>query len=432
VHCSDHSTAMIGEISGNRLYHLLPPPQLSGVPMATLSLFCVCTFCRDLAAAVQYSFSTLATKPSASHSPVAMASGYCAGCLETQRAESATDFSCCICGGALTAANQQPTTEAPAAVLPALPSDAPISISAAIQHYMQMIEEGTVPSNAIGLPGLPPDVLAQLTGDGGPSSAPAASAVAVEKLPRFTVEENSWILYATTLKVKGLHAAAGTASERKRVLVIDALMGEFSAVPDQLIIQKLVLADPLTVESDLVNAAALQGAIAVVQRGGTTFASKALRLQSAGAAAVIVLQTADVWPYIMKDPKQEAKGVLRTPVCMVNKAAGALLIEGLRSAAAAAGAAAADSSGAVTCELSVAQSKKECVICQEVFAVGATFVRLPCSHLFHTECAKMWLQRRSTCPTCRFEVPTGNADYDRRAQAVRDSSNGDQWAHWFD
>jgi Ring finger domain/PA domain len=328
----------------------------------------------------------------------------------------------------LTAADRQPVADTPAEALPAMPSDAPISISAAIQHYMQMIEDGTLPSDAIGLPGLPPDVLAQLTGDGGSSSAPAASAVAVEKLPRFTVEENSWILYATTLKVKGLHAAQGVASERKRVLVIDALMGEFSAVPDQLITQKLVLADPLTAESDLINAADMQGAIAVVQRGGTTFASKALRLQAAGAAAVIVLQTADVWPYIMKDPKQEAESVLRTPVCMVNKAAGALLIESLRSAAAEA---AAGSSSSVTCELSIAQSKKECVICQEVFAVGASFVRLPCSHLFHTECAKMWLQRRSTCPTCRFELPTGNADYDRnRARAARDSD--DQWAHWFD
>jgi Ring finger domain/PA domain len=395
---------------------------------STAALSSLCVRSAEISAAA--SQRSLQSLP-ASHSSVAMASGYCVGCLETQTAESAADFSCTICGGPLTAANDQPTTESPTAALPAMPSDAPISISAAIQHYMQMIEEGTLPSDAIGLPGLPPDVLAQLTGDGGPSSAPAASAVAVEKLPRFTVEENSWILYATTLKVKGLHVAAGTASDRKRVLVIDALMGEFSAVPDQLITQELVLADPLTAESDLVNAAALQGAIAVVQRGGTTFASKSLRLQAAGAAAVIVLQTADVWPYIMKDPKQEAKGVLKTPVCMVNKAAGALLIESLCGAAAA-GAAADSSSSAVTCELSIAQSKKECVICQELFAVGATFVRLPCSHLFHTECAKMWLQRRSTCPTCRFELPTGNADYDRRAQAARDSSNGDQWAHWFD
>eukprot|EP00953_Heterococcus_sp_UTEX-ZZ885_P031581 16557-Heterococcus_DN1.PRE.1 len=338
---------------------------------AALSFLCVLSAEIFAAAASQRSLQSLP----ASHSSVAMASGYCVGCLETQTAESAADFSCTICGGPLTAANDQPTTEAPTAAFPAMPSDAPISISAAIQHYMQMIEEGTLPGDAIGLPGLPPDVLAQLTGDGGSSSAPAASAVAVEKLPRFTVEENSWILYATTLKVKGLHADAGSASERKRVLVIDALMSEFSAVPDQLITLKLVLADPLTAESDLVNAAALQGAIAVVQRGGTTFASKALKLQAAGAAAVIVLQTADVWPYIMKDPKQEAKGVLQTPVCMVNRGAGALLIEGLRSAAAAEEAA-ANSSSSVTCELSIAQSKKECVICQEVFAVGATFAML--------------------------------------------------------
>jgi hypothetical protein len=38
-------------------------------------------------------------------------------------------------------------------------------------------------------------------------------------------------------------------------------------------------------------------------------------------------------------------------------------------------------------------------------AVGDTSVlRLPCSHSFHGECLKVWLQHHSQCPMCRLEL----------------------------
>lgn len=55
-----------------------------------------------------------------------------------------------------------------------------------------------------------------------------------------------------------------------------------------------------------------------------TFASKALRANAAGAAAAVIVQTHDVWPYVMEDSKGEVKagGGLQIPVCMINKEKG--------------------------------------------------------------------------------------------------------------
>lgn len=62
-----------------------------------------------------------------------------------------------------------------------------------------------------------------------------------------------------------------------------------------------------------------------MDRGVCTFASKALKADAAGAAAAVIVQTHDVWPYMMEDSKGEAKtaGGLGIPVCMVSKEKGA-------------------------------------------------------------------------------------------------------------
>lgn len=62
----------------------------------------------------------------------------------------------------------------------------------------------------------------------------------------------------------------------------------------------------------------------IIDRGACTFASKALRAQAAGAVAAVIVQTQDVWPYVMEDRKGEAKagGGLNIPVCMVRKEKG--------------------------------------------------------------------------------------------------------------
>lgn len=69
----------------------------------------------------------------------------------------------------------------------------------------------------------------------------------------------------------------------------------------------------------------------IIDRGLCTFASKALRAEAAGAAVAVIIQTHDVWPYMMEDSKGEAKaaGGLGIPVCIVSKEKG---LRGLLSA----------------------------------------------------------------------------------------------------
>jgi E3 ubiquitin-protein ligase synoviolin len=42
-----------------------------------------------------------------------------------------------------------------------------------------------------------------------------------------------------------------------------------------------------------------------------------------------------------------------------------------------------------------------CIVCREHMEPGQGAKKLPCGHMFHMDCLKMWLQRQSICPTCR-------------------------------
>ncbi|CAH8354508.1 unnamed protein product [Eruca vesicaria subsp. sativa] len=57
-------------------------------------------------------------------------------------------------------------------------------------------------------------------------------------------------------------------------------------------------------------------------------------------------------------------------------------------------------------------SSPYCAICLQDAAEGEKMRRLTvCSHCFHAECIDPWLEKRSTCPLCRAQVPplpTGN------------------------
>ncbi|OQR81642.1 hypothetical protein THRCLA_11539 [Thraustotheca clavata] len=46
-----------------------------------------------------------------------------------------------------------------------------------------------------------------------------------------------------------------------------------------------------------------------------------------------------------------------------------------------------------------------CVVCMECFEQNFG-VELPCHHKFHANCIEPWLKLHSTCPTCRYQLPT--------------------------
>jgi len=56
----------------------------------------------------------------------------------------------------------------------------------------------------------------------------------------------------------------------------------------------------------------------------------------------------------------------------------------------------------------------ECAICLSDQTIGQTATRMPCGHLFCDECLKRWLAKSNTCPVCRYEVETDDAEYETR------------------
>jgi E3 ubiquitin-protein ligase RNF115/126 len=67
------------------------------------------------------------------------------------------------------------------------------------------------------------------------------------------------------------------------------------------------------------------------------------------------------------------------------------------------------------CKCAEGSSVKEyprCSICCEDLKDRAC--KLPCGHLFNKDCISEWLGQHNQCPVCRFELPTDDADYERR------------------
>ncbi|XP_062159378.1 uncharacterized protein LOC133866764 [Alnus glutinosa] len=55
-----------------------------------------------------------------------------------------------------------------------------------------------------------------------------------------------------------------------------------------------------------------------------------------------------------------------------------------------------------------------CAVCKDDMNVGEQGKLLPCAHRYHRDCIVPWLGIRNTCPVCRYELPTDDADYERR------------------
>uniref|UniRef100_A0A0D9XEA1 RING-type domain-containing protein n=1 Tax=Leersia perrieri TaxID=77586 RepID=A0A0D9XEA1_9ORYZ len=46
-----------------------------------------------------------------------------------------------------------------------------------------------------------------------------------------------------------------------------------------------------------------------------------------------------------------------------------------------------------------------CAVCTDDIPPPATACRLPCGHMYHSDCFVQWLAQRNSCPVCRRRVP---------------------------
>ena len=66
----------------------------------------------------------------------------------------------------------------------------------------------------------------------------------------------------------------------------------------------------------------------------------------------------------------------------------------------------------------------ECSVCKEEFKLTEKVIKLPCNHVFHPNCINTWLSQHNSCPTCRYELPTDDPDYERMKQWKKDHPQG--------
>ncbi|KAI4340166.1 hypothetical protein MLD38_025029 [Melastoma candidum] len=62
-----------------------------------------------------------------------------------------------------------------------------------------------------------------------------------------------------------------------------------------------------------------------------------------------------------------------------------------------------------------------CSICKDGLAVGEEATKMPCDHVYHSDCIFTWLQIRNMCPVCRHELPTEDDNRHRERTVAADT-----------
>uniref|UniRef100_A0A7S4BD77 RING-type domain-containing protein n=1 Tax=Chrysotila carterae TaxID=13221 RepID=A0A7S4BD77_CHRCT len=228
---------------------------------------------------------------------------------------------------------------------------------------------------------------------------------------------------------------------------------------------ELVVADPLDGASDFSNSAEVRGKVVLMQRGGCSFVDKVRRAQSAGAAAAVVIQTGDVWPFSMSDTQMQGTDVtlpsmmlssrdgkkLQQLMAQVSASVPAAGVGGETCPASAAPSSASAAAAAtstpcgngaqssacaraaprVWVHISARDHRTACAVCLNEMIASTLAVALPCKHVFHTECVREWLRKQHTCPSCRAKLPT-KAEREAHERARHGDTDAARPPSWLD
>lgn len=120
-----------------------------------------------------------------------------------------------------------------------------------------------------------------------------------------------------------------------------------------------------------------------------------------GAAALVVIQTMEIWPFMMGDSTNELPsdllsshdGGLPIPVVMISKKDSELLLKMLSPVKSPKSSSNSANNHNIQAAIHFGNPVKDCSICQEAFCEHVEVLKLPCRHLYHSDCVIQWLNK---------------------------------------
>ncbi|PSR86926.1 E3 ubiquitin-protein like [Actinidia chinensis var. chinensis] len=67
----------------------------------------------------------------------------------------------------------------------------------------------------------------------------------------------------------------------------------------------------------------------------------------------------------------------------------------------------------------------QCSVCLEDFELGTEAKEMPCKHKFHSGCILPWLELHSSCPVCRYQLPSDESKLDSDGSRNNSYSGGE-------